>query len=67
MKKSTTNTLYRLQIKVGKGLPDWMIWGLYIYNALTKELTFASSKRTGTISPSQQLHPLPRHEPLPAT
>ena len=48
-------------MKVDIGVSTWSIWVLYIQ--YLKELTF----RTGNNSPSQQLHPHPRHEPLPVT
>ena len=53
-------------MKVDKGVSTWRIWGFYIQ--CLKELTFAKSKSTGiVIAPTQQLHPHPRHEPLPTT
>ena len=52
-------------MKVHKGVSTWRIWGFYIQ--CLKELTFDNSKSTGNNCPTQQLHPHPRHEPLPAT
>ena len=54
----------RIAIKVDTGISTWRIWGFYIQciNAFSPRV-----RALATIAPSQQLHPHPRHEPLPAT
>ena len=52
-------------MKVDKSVSTWRIWGFYI-QCLKKSLS-PRVRALATIAPTQQLHPHPRHEPLPAT
>ena len=58
-------------MKVDIGVSTWKIWVFYIqflkFNPLLRNLLSPRVRTLATIAPSQQLHPRPRHEPLPAT